>query len=130
MTAHLQGRALDEACAKAMGWHVGNWVDGGELTMLREPPSQHGQTIYAMCAYSTDPATLDEKLAWLRSRGTARELCIGDDSTEGYVECYAFIIVWDSEGDFGINERTTGDTIHEATARLVVAVAEAQKDKK
>lgn len=55
----LGGRALDEACAKAMGWR---WA-------------QH---------YSTDPATQAEKLAHLTAGGHT----VGINCTEHAVECW------------------------------------------
>ncbi len=55
----LTGRDLYEACARAMGWHVAEFAAGGELTMVRNPPSAVRQTIHDLPAYSTNHATLD-----------------------------------------------------------------------
>lgn len=118
----LTGSALDEACAVAMGWHVGDWADGGELTMLKETPSRLRQTIYELPRYSADPATDREKLEWLQKQGDDAEIMLHCLSGHWYA-------------DFSpcIRARTAkikiahGASVTEALARLVVAVAEVER---
>lgn len=92
----LSGRDLDEACALALGW-TSNRFDGF-------PP-----------AYSSDPATLDEKLVWIQTHDEQFERL---EILEYRDEVIAHF--WDA---YGWNRLGRGKDIHEATARLVVALA-------
>jgi hypothetical protein len=102
--AELTGRELDEACARAI-WH------GGDLAHAEHPA--HGRS------YSTDPATLDEKLAWLR-----------ETRDDGSTEVHDVTLSMDEGGFYArkqdgecIVRAYSAYSLHEATARLVVAVA-------
>lgn len=133
--ADLSGRDLDVAVARALGWE---WVD--------VPPDYHGHhsgrvlvrsasgflasgadfpkvgklvESFYVPRYSTDPATLDEKLEWLR-QNASDVLAMLSSSGKG-VE-----LSTDDYDDYGFRGIVArGKDIHEATARLVVAVKEA-----
>ena len=98
-------RELDEACARAMDWQVqgGDWLHRSGRMLLHVP------------AYSTDPATDAEKVAWLTHRGY---LQIGVDVNGAAVRL--------TRDDDRPESMVMATTMTEALARLVVAVAEAE----
>lgn len=108
MTEQLTGRALDEECARAMGWNHPT------------PPSSVWIRDTAWCfsppVYSTDPATLGEMLAWLEARAYTINLMWNDRH-----KAWMVVMEW-NEGTL----KRPGANLNEATARLVVAVKEAQ----
>lgn len=110
----LQGRALDEAVARAMGYGTRKLREG--LWLLADSMG------VAIPAYSTDAATLAEMLDWLTDFGTLRisaNIYRHPDVFE--IDLNPFDGV---EVDVGHSER--GETLNEAVARLVVAVAAAK----
>jgi hypothetical protein len=125
MTEQLEGRALDEAVASALGWkrHTHKpdgrrcifWTVGvrvGEFLETR----QHSNAP----RFSEDPATLPEMLAWI----TSRDMCvrITVDAMNG---CHADAApLWLSPIDPALC--VCGPTITAALSRLVVAVAKAR----
>lgn len=100
------GRALDEACARAMGWQ-----DLGSLYWCQGNRFSEGAP-----HYSTDPATQAEMIAWLDAH--LSDWCIQ------HVQGDTF----DMQGDAFGSEVNAIEcaTINEALARLVVAVAESE----
>jgi len=114
----LDGRDLDRACAEAMGWTA--IVDGfykGELLGRKPGCEEDG---YLLPLYSTDPSTLPETLAWIRSQvDELSELMLEERSKGEWLAC-----VWDDRETPGVR----GATITEVAARLVVAVAKAKKE--
>ena len=70
---------IDAACARAMGWTVrppaigfSAWsMDAGLFVVggIQERGDGDAYECDSLRAYSTDPATRDEMLAWLRQRG-------------------------------------------------------------
>lgn len=109
------GAGLDEAVAKAMGYaihptsHFGPWMERNDRS-------------YGWLAFSSDPATLDEKLAWLLARPNVVDVDV--TASLGRAEAAFY---WRHDGVQDAIERS-GANIHEATARLVVAVAAARKE--
>lgn len=115
----MTDRTLDIQCAEALGYQVGYRPQN--IVIAGEDPSALVQTKGAwessepLRGYSTDPATLDEKVAWLANLGNVE------------------ITRWASNGEVGaelygsdrhrFDNVRCGWNIHEATARLVVAVA-------
>ena len=69
-----------------------------------------------MTADRTDPSTLDEKLAWLRRRGI---------SIKATLHLSGLVVVRGLDMLKNVVGHACGKDIHEATARLVVAVEEA-----
>lgn len=119
-------RDLDRACAEAMGWTVaapdydlGMGVSGDTVQWKCKP--KHCGDTWALRAYSTDPSTQAEKLAWLRACDFRFvEITGWDDGT------------WVAKGfgspDHHLDREEQGATIDEALAALVVAVAKAKKE--
>lgn len=104
MTTELTGRALDEACAKAMG--------------VEWDPSARDGTQYSLPTYSTDWLRVPEMLAWLRERGWPVRIVEGRGSVDAhrwYVESY--------KPSVEKLAMASGSNIPEALARLVVRVA-------
>lgn len=99
--ADLSGRDLDVAVARALGC-LEHYEHGCNARWMR---------------YSTDPATLDEKLAWLRDRCDYVEIIVWRDGEVEAATCRSSM----HRGD----RRMHGRNLHEAVARLVVAVKEA-----
>lgn len=115
----LQGRALDEACAKAMGWHTIYFggCAGESLIGMRGSVDVR----YVVPRYSTDPATIDEKLSWLQARCFSEQygsfdICWQGKTSGGFQASMAVV------GEFDVI--VWGATLTEALARLCVAVAE------
>lgn len=126
--ADLAGRALDITCSEAMGW-VGTTQPADDfaptpLTIWRRGAETNYSNSGGARAYSTDPATLDEKLAWLGERGVIAVWW--DDGVLAAFRWHNAIPVARFD-EFCGSVDAQGDTIHEATARLVVAVKESQK---
>jgi len=126
----LNGRDLDEACAKAMGWTPVESVSGRPCGWKRDG---FVSTEVFPHRYSTDPATLDEKLAWLiLSAKLSRPLyAVVSIDVMGHDQSSACLVQHCADHDVGtcddaplVLAAMTGSTIHEAIARLVVAVAE------
>ncbi|MEY4783257.1 MAG: hypothetical protein RIR41_1192 [Pseudomonadota bacterium] len=107
MTDQLTGSALDEAAAVAMGAYKfdGAWAF----------PS--GAFAVAVQAYSTDPATIPEMLAWLRPHGRFEFVQWKDG-----MQTASMHDTHRHAADCSVG----GGTINEALARLVVAVAAAK----
>lgn len=136
MTPTLEGRALDEACAKAMGTYVekcdgymaemaGNSCDGWFCSKCRAVEGRWGEKMPDHAGfkhYSTDPATDAEKLAWLTRFATV-ELYVWACGNDGKPGASAMLV---NDGD-AVSPYVEGATISEALARLVVAVAEAKR---
>lgn len=105
MSEQLQGRALDRAVAHVLiGPSADALVAAGDTVDRWEP------------AYSTDPATQTEMLEWLRGRDGYEWMSIDIDDQKGRFYAY-----WFGKGDN--HESGFGDSINEALARLVLAVA-------
>ena len=104
-TNELTGRELDAACARAMGHKILN----GHIE--RPTGGYHG-----IPKFSTDAATLPEKMAWLRRNGSI-DIEIGRHEDD-------VVATW--HDNYGGKVVCRGSTIDEAVARLVVAVAEAE----
>jgi len=120
VTDQLDGRDLDRACAEAMGWtHMipgPDWIMPEVLHWLRPDGSFKG----SLPSFSTDPSTLPETLAWIRSQvDELSELMLEERSKGEWLAC-----VWDDRETPGVR----GATITEVAARLVVAVAKAKKE--
>ena len=113
----LSGRDLDVAVARAMGWTQACETPGlrADYRNWLEPS---GGSVHRLRRYGTDPATLDEKLVWLSNR-IAFAIRYLPDSGRVHV-------LWWPNG--GRDDVISGKDIHEATARLVVAVKEAMGD--
>lgn len=112
MNDGLTGRALDEAAARAMGWVPSEHWDRLQCTAY-----------YPLPHYPTDPARIDEMLAWLRGR-----LPTDEDVVEIDIDRHAKVraSLWlRNKGAWSVKSGV-GSTIPEALARLVVAVKEAQ----
>lgn len=107
---NIHGHDLDVACARALGW-----TPAGETPGLRADyrnwlePS--GGIVHRIRRYSEDCGTLGEKMWWLRSRGHVVQAVFWLD---GSVSLKL------------LQDDIHGKDIHEATARLVVAVKEAK----
>lgn len=112
MSEQLHGRALDEACARAMGWTFITYPDGPcpDVKHWKSPVWDKPSDIHwRPCRPFSDCAeTLPEMLAWLTDRiGFVRidvsknNVTVADDES---LLCF-------------------GPTLNEAVARLVVAVA-------
>lgn len=117
--------SLDEQCARAMGWkHMipgRDWIMPEVLHWLRPDGSLKG----SLPRFSTDPALLDAKLAWLAKRCRFHQVNMevqesGSAGVSIDIPCEPFKQTFFEE---------YGDSIHEATARLVVAVAERLKER-
>lgn len=123
MTAPPTGRDLDRAVAVAMGLRPipasvprsGDWLCDWQRNATFSETT--GWAHRHLPAYSTDPACLDEMLAWLVARGQPEIALVESDDGGDLWEAYL--------APRSIPQR--GSTIYEAVARLVVAVAEAQK---
>ena len=124
MTA-LTGRALDLACATALGWTLE--VGTGWWFPPKPDAYDSGRAELWVPKYSEDAATQPEMLAWLRQRGCLLEMFEipeGDDDE---------LVVWRVQGwirscsDSSLDVR--GETLNQAIARLVVAVAAAREAK-
>lgn len=124
MSEQLQGRALDEAVARAMGWteicreiiRLFMGRDDREF-LVGNPPdgSSPAPLIRHIPAYHDDPNMQAEMLEWLRGRDGYGWMLIDIDGHKGF---YAY---WCGKGDD--RESGFGDSINEALARLVLAVA-------
>lgn len=127
MTDQLTGRALDEACAKAMGWRdIGDDADGCQCGL----PPERAAGVYRrrfVPAFSTDAACIPEMLAWLRSKtyiecdGCPLPLEVVDLGNEYEASIGA-------EGDDIARVWAHGDTLSEALAKLVAAVGDAKRN--
>lgn len=109
----LQGRALDEAVARAMGWQCRDGVTTKAASVGRT------HVRFGITRYSTDPATQAEMLAWIDGKtGCGVILTI-------YTTDLSVAAVLDDYDDMGACTVPPGHgaTINEALARLVVAVA-------
>lgn len=110
----LSGPALDLACARAMGWKKPS-EDGRPKFDFRDDiasgfvPVTTAGGVSCQPRYSSDPMLLDAKLAWLTERGD----WVLDNDGERICATWC--------GNLYVH----GDNLHEATARLVVAVKEA-----
>lgn len=121
MTTNVNEMSLDEQCARAMGWR--NYVErqflAGARTVTTGPLYDDSPP-----RYSTDSALLDAKLEWLCDRARFRNVDI--NLAEGV--CAASVFHRHIQG-VECTIEIHGSNIHEATARLVVAVAERLKER-
>lgn len=119
-------RELDIKVAEAMGWHslyVSKF--NGETCGWPAGRTKSHEPVHAVPRYSTDYAALPEMLAWLQSHGYVEMESLRAEDPHSYWSAR----MWRSgepvpDEDFGW---WTGATLPEAVARLVVAVAEAQR---
>lgn len=124
--AKLNGRELDEACARAMGWKrdgskwrrpgVHTCASGGAAVSLTHERAHRKQVLPK---FSADSAWLAMQLLWLRDRD-------GFDLTADFVEYSRpmFRVRWPAgQGD---TTEIVGETPTLAAARAVVQVAEWQ----
>ena len=124
MATELSGRALDEAAARAMGWTFVTFPDGPcpEVKHWKHPVDDeyHWRPTPLL---STDPACIDEMLAWLRSG-----LPTDEDLIEVDIDRHAKVVAsfWVRNNGAWVVKSGVGSTIQQALARLVVAVKEAQ----
>lgn len=118
MATELEGRALDAACAKAMGYRVlTNDID--ELWQEKgDEQEQHDGS--HLRRYSTNPACIPEMLAWLHDPPAV--VAIGS----WWNGTWAFLTHTKFSMDKVPEHAVRGATISEALARLVVAVKEAK----
>lgn len=116
--ADLSGRDLDVAVARALGC-LEHYEHGCNARWMR---------------YSTDPATLDEKLAWLNSHVWLGGVMLFEEPRRHPKlgrwiaianECTGSVVERGARDDDARRFRVEGETLHEAVARLVVAVKEA-----
>lgn len=117
MTDQLQGRALDESAAIAMGWTVERGYYGSFDRWTSPSGESPSGEFWTGVAFSTDPARIPEMLAWLHDNG---KTCVIMASYEDHVTCCGTQHVSND------NIHTKGRTLPEALARLVVAVAAAK----
>lgn len=108
MGMNLHGRALDVACARALGWTPASETPGlrADYRNWLEPS---GGSVHRIRRYSEDRGTLGEKMWWLRIRGHVVQA-----------------VFW-LDGSVSLKllpDDVHGKDIDEATARLVVAVAQ------
>lgn len=120
--ADLSGRDLDVACALAMG----SWYRDGDRWGITGRRACYSGPV----RYSADPTTLDEKLAWLRERGVKMQEAVGGDPGGPIIitvqrDGVHAMIVEDFTDCGPVGPDARGKNIHDATARLVVAVKEA-----
>lgn len=112
-------RTLDIQCAEALGYKVGYRplniiIDGEEHDVLVQTKGAW-ESAELLRGYSTDPATLDEKLAWIKTYDEQFEHLEILEYRDEVVARF-----WDA---YGWMRQGKGLNIHEATARLVVALA-------
>lgn len=119
MTASdLSGRDLDVAVARALGWTFVTFPDGPCPDVRHwKRPTVDAYHWRPDPQFATDPATLDEKLAWLLHYGCFDIMVTPEGVSIDF-----------SGFDTNHDCRVQGKDIHEATARLVVAVKEAMGD--
>jgi hypothetical protein len=120
MTEQLEGRALDEACARAMGWTT---VECGPADTRWHSPA--GPWQWWPPRFSEDAATLPEMLAWIATLEGLDE--IGMHTFPGYGD-YKWVaeISAIDDGEQRREIQGEGSTLQAAVARLVVAVAKAR----
>lgn len=126
----LEGRDLDRACAEAMGWTVaapdydlGMGVSGDTVQWKCKP--KHCGDTWALRAYSTDPSTQAEKLAWLHEN-----VPVGYWPVLVGPSCGRMIGKWDVDVTNVEDEplaQAEGTTIDEALARLICCISRKTK---
>lgn len=110
MTDQLELDALSERVAKVLGWSV---PDAPGRAYWRSPDS----VLWRLPAYASDWSLLPEMLAWLRERGMHVRIQL-------YVKSGCAVT---ASGDLVVPDLAEADTLPEAVARLVVAVAERER---
>lgn len=136
MTKQLTGRALDEACAKAMGWDVltygqattYHWTKDGTEPEAGAPMQENSGDLCELRSYSTDPAMLGEMLVWLEAyerRSVTGEFISQCEEIRVSKVCKDCPQPWHAEA-IGLPPISWayGATLNETIARLVVVVQE------
>lgn len=118
MSTDLTGRALDAACARAMGLDVHGDPDCPTVFV---PDGPRGFVVVEVAAYSTDASHIPELLKHLLVKHPIIEI----EVTPGYVA--AANRRKDERGRSVMAPAEFGRTVQEALTRLVVAMAEDEK---
>lgn len=121
MTDQLQGRALDESAAIAMGWTVERGYYGSFDRWTSPSGESPSGEFWTGVAFSTDPARISEMLAWFDNQGI--ELIIGNNPKSSDWTKWEAEAMPEPPGQCCLAH---GTTLSEALARLVVAVAAAK----
>ncbi len=117
--ADIEGRALDEAVAKAMGTfrEARSYPSTCPTTFVRSTVHESAR----FSNYSTDAAHIPEMIAWLIPKSDSLYKQVGIVASDDASVTSATIL------RHGFSIRVGGATISESLSRLVVAVAQARK---